>query len=449
MGVCVDRRRCARAHLPLLTVSHLLCCAVPSQGTPSGFGGLHAHEEALEAAEVGEAAGSPSAAPGSPPGVSPAGTAGTAVSRAALAQAATAPAEAAGAPASPLSPRSSGALPGGAAATANLRTSFEGHPGQRAQRWYLPAGGTATEASEAAEPLLSGYSQDLPVGTPRSVNPYAGTPASNKAASAAAAAVAARSGSLGPGGELVAIARDVQGQDRSTDLSRALVFGLINSIATIPALVAYAAIVFKVKPWCLVGGRGAMGLQHCVGWAAQPALLLPAINASRRHRSSRSLLWQLIILSIVTALHVCQIFRRTPSMPHTSTSCASSSSSAVPCTRPSSASSHLCPLQVGPGVLCGRADAAGGAAAAAAVALLLLPRFFSQAAMGLPHCTAMILQAAAGRVICLCASLSARLPTSPRVFIFSAHLPSRSGPGAGCGPHLLERDGNQHCSHLL
>lgn len=266
--MCVDRRRCARAHLPLLTVSHLLCCAVPSQGTPSGFGGLHAHEEALEAAEVGEAAGSPSAAPGSPPGVSPAGTAGTAVSRAALAQAATAPAEAAGAPASPLSPRSSGALPGGAAATANLRTSFEGHPGQRAQRWYLPAGGTATEASEAAEPLLSGYSQDLPVGTPRSVNPYAGTPASNKAASAAAAAVAARGGSLGPGGELVAIARDVQGQDRSTDLSRALVFGLINSIATIPALVAYAAIVFKVKPWCLVGGRVAMGLQHCVGCAA-------------------------------------------------------------------------------------------------------------------------------------------------------------------------------------
>ena len=268
------------------------------------------------------------------------------MSRAALARAATAPAEAAGAPASPLSPRSSGAQPGGAAT--HLRTSFEGHPGQRAQRWYLPAGGTATEASEAAEPLLSGYSQDLPVGTPRSVNPYAGTPASNKAASAAAAAVAARSGSLGPGGELVAIARDVQGQDRSTDLSRALVFGLINSIATIPALVAYAAIVFKVKP-CLVGARGAMGLRHCVGWAAQPALLLPAVNASRRHRSFGSLLWQLITLSIVTALHVCQFNRRTPSMPPTSTSSASSSSSAAPCTRPSSASSHPCPLQVGPG----------------------------------------------------------------------------------------------------
>jgi SulP family sulfate permease len=214
------------------------------QGTPSaGFSGLHAHEEALEAAEVGEAAGSPAAAPGSPPGVSPAGTAGTALSRAALARGATTPAAAAAAPASPLSPRSSGALAGGAASS--LRTSFEGQAGQRAQRWYLPAGGTATEASEAAEPLLSGFSQELPVGTPQSINPYgAGTPASNKTAAAAAAAVAGRSGSAAPG-ELVAVARDPQGQDRSTELSRALVFGLINSVATIPALVAYAAIVFK------------------------------------------------------------------------------------------------------------------------------------------------------------------------------------------------------------
>ncbi len=175
--------------------------------------------------------------------LSPAGTAVTALSRAALARAATAPAEA-GVPASPLSPRSNGAQPAGAGSS--QRTSFEAQPAQRAQRWYLPTGGTATEASEVAEPLLSGYSQDLPVGTPRSVNPYgAGTPASNKAASAAAAAVAARSGSAAPG-ELVAIARDVRGQDRGTELSRALVFGGINAVATIPALVAYAAIVFKV-----------------------------------------------------------------------------------------------------------------------------------------------------------------------------------------------------------
>lgn len=258
----------------------------------------------------------------SPPGASPAGTPATALSRSALARAATAPADAAaaGAPASPLSPRGNGAPAGGT--PSSLRTSFDGHPAQRPQRWYLQTGGAATEASEAAEPLLSGYSQELPVGTPRSVNPYgAGTPASNKA-SAAAAAVAARGGSLAPGGELVAVARDVTGQERGTDLSRALVFGMINAVATIPALVAYAAIVFKVTR--RRGERGRAGdVVGRRGEGAGGAVALCLVGA-----------WSLILLRCPPRTPMLP--RRTPFTPPTWTSSASFSSSAPRCTRPCS-----------------------------------------------------------------------------------------------------------------
>ena len=53
------------------------------------------------------------------------------------------------------------------------------------------------------------------------------------------------------GGAAAAAAAAQQAADArsisSTDLTRAFVFGFINSVATIPALVAYAAIVFKVR----------------------------------------------------------------------------------------------------------------------------------------------------------------------------------------------------------
>jgi hypothetical protein len=59
-------------------------------------------------------------------------------------------------------------------------------------------------------------------------------------------AAAALHHGAGGGHRGAAAAAAAAGDPPPTDLTKALVFGMINSIATIPALVAYAAIVFKV-----------------------------------------------------------------------------------------------------------------------------------------------------------------------------------------------------------
>lgn len=107
----------------------------------------------------------------------------------------------------------------------------------RPQRWHLGAA-HAEPSSELAEPLLSAELSDPGC-------PLPGTPHSQKAGDAPPGG-AGTPAPAAPAEPCVVVARDVTGADRGQgELSRALVFGAINSVATIPALVAYAAIVFK------------------------------------------------------------------------------------------------------------------------------------------------------------------------------------------------------------
>ncbi|KAL4859503.1 putative vacuolar membrane protein [Chlorella vulgaris] len=134
----------------------------------------------------------------------------------------------------------------------------------RAQRWHLaPPHAQDGPASDLAEPLLSAdFSERSASGGQALVSPrddHSGTGAAAEAAAATSPvpekqAAAADGGGVGPAAEVgaslpaapVTIARDASGGSRGgTELSKALVFGMINSVATIPSLVAYAAIVFK------------------------------------------------------------------------------------------------------------------------------------------------------------------------------------------------------------
>ncbi|KAL4418688.1 hypothetical protein ABPG77_001258 [Micractinium sp. CCAP 211/92] len=114
----------------------------------------------------------------------------------------------------------------------------------RPQRWHLGAAHTEPSAtSELAEPLLSAELSDPGHALP-------GTPHSQKAGDAAPGAP----GGLGPAepaGPGVMVARDVTGADRGQgELSRALVFGAINSVATIPALVACECLLLPCCGCC-------------------------------------------------------------------------------------------------------------------------------------------------------------------------------------------------------
>lgn len=102
----------------------------------------------------------------------------------------------------------------------------------RPQRWHLGAAHAEPSATdELAEPLLSAELSDPGFQLP-------GAPHSQKAGDAAPGAPGA-SGLAVPAAPGVRVARDVTGADRGQgELSRALVFGAINSVATIPALVA-------------------------------------------------------------------------------------------------------------------------------------------------------------------------------------------------------------------
>ena len=204
--------------------------ALPTLLLPQAQHGLlQAHEEALEAAETGAGGSGGAAAPA--PGSA-------------------APSQVGGSSPSPLSP-SAAAVP----RLADLKPSA------------LAALGAARDSSELAEPLLAGQdSIDLPVGTPRSSHPSGPPPASDKDAAAAAAAV--EGGGLP--GAAVTLARDPTGGDRDTDISRALVFGLINSIATIPVrgvTVCYWAAMLAC--W-LCSGHGCM-CATCLTRPAAPA----------------------------------------------------------------------------------------------------------------------------------------------------------------------------------
>jgi hypothetical protein len=119
-------------------------------------------------------------------------------------------------PPSPLSPRSASAQSG------------------RPQRWHLGPHGTPSDsaAAELAEPLLPGDAAE-------------GAAPLSPAASAATALEPGKSEGAEDGGldgvpaQPALVPRGPSGGDQSsTDLSRALVFGMINSVATIPSLVA-------------------------------------------------------------------------------------------------------------------------------------------------------------------------------------------------------------------
>lgn len=101
---------------------------------------------------------------------------------------------------------------------APLPGGFSLHTPHRPPRWQ----GGSTEGGELQEPLLTAQSDGLPigmsVGTPRSAYTAA---ASNKDAAAAAATIA---GGAAPGAPVV-VARGVRGEERDTDITKALVFG--------------------------------------------------------------------------------------------------------------------------------------------------------------------------------------------------------------------------------
>ena len=219
---------------------------------------------------------------------------------------------------------------------------------RRPQRWHLQTTAPASVATESVaadlqEPLLSGDFADRAV---------SGTAAA--AAAFAAVVEGSKGGDTGAAGApagAVVVARDVAGAERGeTELSRALVFGVINSVATIPSLVAYAQVVFKVRPRC---PGGASWRRLCT-----PGLCVCAAAGSGRtwlgslsHRLPAPLhtLRRLHHVPCVAPPSSCRslLSSRTASTPPTSTSSASFSSSPAPCTRPCSACCPRCPSRVG------------------------------------------------------------------------------------------------------
>ena len=170
--------------------------------------------------------------------------------------------------ATPLSPQSSGASP----------EPYLPHRHQRASRpWHTGARPPSARASlDLQEPFLSGELSEQGVRTP-DVPTKAEADASGVLYGAAAAL--AHGGGGGPRGAAAAAAAAAAGDPPPTDITKALVFGMINSIATIPALVAYAAIVFKVRRACTARSQHLTPARTPTAPAA-PCRACPALHTS-------------------------------------------------------------------------------------------------------------------------------------------------------------------------